>query len=137
MLKEKYIFFLNPHSIRVGQGGSAHYHLYLFLVPTLHEYSSISFLYSYFTSILTLSSDMATPPNPPSSSAELTHTVIFGSISRILAVQEVKPGVNVAVFNILGDWEVNEAIGAELAPLVPAGTDMLLMPDGKVHVELE
>jgi hypothetical protein len=80
---------------------------------------------------------MATPPNPPSSSAKLTHTVIFGSISRILAVQEVKPGVNVAVFNILGDWEVNEAIGAELAPLVPAGTDMLLMPDGKVHVELE
>ena len=60
------------------------------------------------------------------STAELTYTVAFGPITRVLPVRGVKPGVSVALFNPLGDWELTEAIGAELVKLVPAETEVLL-----------
>ena len=54
--------------------------------------------------------------------AEATHTVIVGEVTRVLPVREVKEGLSVALFNPLGDWELNEALGVELTPLIPAGT---------------
>lgn len=65
-----------------------------------------------------------------------THTITVGSVTRALPIREVAPGVRVALFNLLGDWELTEAIGVELAPHVPAGTDVLLMPDGKAQALL-
>jgi hypothetical protein len=62
-----------------------------------------------------------------------THKIAVGACSRVLPVREVKPGVSVALFNPLGDWELNEALGVALAPLIPAGTDVVLMPDGKAQ----
>ncbi len=62
-----------------------------------------------------------------------THKIAVGACSRVLPVREVKPGVSVALFNSLGDWELNEALGVALAPLIPAGTDVVLMPDGKAQ----
>lgn len=67
---------------------------------------------------------------------ETTHTVTVGSVTRELPVREVAPGVRVALFNPLGDWELNEAIGAELAKLVPEGMEVLVMPDGKAQALL-
>ncbi len=67
---------------------------------------------------------------------ETTHTVTVGSVTRALPVREVAPGVRVALFNPLGDWELNEAIGTELAKLVPEGTEVLVMPDGKAQALL-
>ena len=54
--------------------------------------------------------------------AEATHTVSVGEVTRALPVREVKEGLSVALFNPLGDWELNEALGTELTPLIPAGT---------------
>ena len=62
-----------------------------------------------------------------------THRIQAGTCTRLLPVREVKPGVNVALFNPLGDWELQEALGVALAPRIPAGTDILLMPDGKAQ----
>ena len=65
------------------------------------------------------------------------HTVQIGPVTRRhLPVREVKPGVKVAFFNPLGDWELNEALGEALATKVPIGTDVLLMPDGKAQALL-
>ena len=58
------------------------------------------------------------------------------SVERELPVREVKPGVFVALFNPLGDHELNEALGASLAPKIPAGAQVLLMPDGKAQALL-
>src|SRR3989338_313828 len=68
--------------------------------------------------------------------AAKVHKVRVGGVERDLPVLEVKPGVFVALFNPLGDWELNEALGKELAAKIPAGTDYLLMPDGKAQALL-
>lgn len=65
-----------------------------------------------------------------------THTITIGSVTRTLPVREVAPGVRVALFNPLGDWELNEAIGAELAKRIPAEVEVLVMPDGKAQAIL-
>lgn len=67
---------------------------------------------------------------------ENTHTIKVGSVTRALPIREVAPGVSVALFNPLGDWELTEAIGTELAALIPTGTEVLLMPDGKAQALL-
>lgn len=65
-----------------------------------------------------------------------THTIVIGSVTRALPVREVAPGVRVALFNPLGDWELNEAIGEELAKRIPAEVEVLVMPDGKAQALL-
>ena len=60
-----------------------------------------------------------------------THRIEIGGIIRDLPVREVAPGIKVALFNPLGDWEITEAAGRALAELVPEGTEALVMPDGK------
>lgn len=64
------------------------------------------------------------------------HEVLIGAVRRALPIREVAPGIRVALFSILGDWEVTEAAGVELARRIPAGTDALLMPDGKAQALL-
>lgn len=59
------------------------------------------------------------------------HRIEIGSVVRDLPVREVAPGVRVALFNILGDWELAEAAGAALAAKLPEGIGALVMPDGK------
>lgn len=59
------------------------------------------------------------------------HRIEIGGVSRVLPVREVAPNVRVALFNILGDWELTEAAGKALAATLPAGVDALVMPDGK------
>lgn len=60
-----------------------------------------------------------------------SYRIQIGNVVRDLPLREVAPGVTIALFNILGDWELTEAAGKELARLVPAGTEALVMPDGK------
>lgn len=64
------------------------------------------------------------------------HEITIGSVKRSLPIREVAPGIRVALFSVLGDWELTEAAGIELARLIPAGTDFLLMPDGKAQALL-
>ena len=63
-------------------------------------------------------------------------TAVLGGLSRTFPRREVKPGVHVALFNPLGDYEMNEAIGQCLLALVPKGTEYLFMPDGKAQALL-
>lgn len=67
---------------------------------------------------------------------QTTHTITIGNVTRHLPVREVAPGVRVALFNPLGDWELNEHIGIELAALIPTDTQILIMPDGKAQALL-
>ena len=60
-----------------------------------------------------------------------TYTVQVGPVTRILPVVEVAPGVSVALFNMLGDTEVTEAAGRELAKLLPAEIEVLVTPEVK------
>jgi adenine phosphoribosyltransferase len=60
-----------------------------------------------------------------------TFQVQVGQVSRELPVVEVAPGVSVALFNMLGDTEVTEAAGRELAALIPADVDVLVTPEVK------
>jgi adenine phosphoribosyltransferase len=52
-------------------------------------------------------------------------------VTRELPVVEVAPGVSVALFNMLGDAEVTEAAGVELAKLLPPEIEVLVTPEVK------
>ncbi|WP_188960499.1 phosphoribosyltransferase family protein [Deinococcus aquiradiocola] len=60
-----------------------------------------------------------------------THQVQVGTVTRDLPIVEVAPGVSVALFNMLGDTDVTEAAGIELARLLPADIDVLVTPEVK------
>ncbi|GAA5448343.1 phosphoribosyltransferase family protein [Deinococcus depolymerans] len=60
-----------------------------------------------------------------------TFKVQVGAVTRDLPIVPVAPGVSVALFNMLGDTEVTEAAGAELARLLPADIDVLVTPEVK------
>jgi len=60
-----------------------------------------------------------------------THDITIGDTTRKLPIREVAPNIKVALFDILGDWELTEAAGKELAKLVPENVEALVMPDGK------
>ncbi|MEW6421100.1 MAG: phosphoribosyltransferase family protein [Deinococcota bacterium] len=60
-----------------------------------------------------------------------THKVEVGNVTRELPVVEVSPGVSVALFNMLGDTEVTEAAGRELARRLPADVEVLVTPEVK------
>lgn len=60
-----------------------------------------------------------------------THCVIINGVTRYLPIREVSPSVRVALFDVLGDWEITEAAGQELATKIPSRVEALVMPDGK------
>ena len=62
--------------------------------------------------------------------------VDFCGVERMLPVREVSPGLSVALFNPLGDWQLVEEAGEWLATKIPSGTEVLLMPDGKAQALL-
>lgn len=57
-------------------------------------------------------------------------------ITRILPIRRMSPMVSIAVFNILGDWELTEAVGQELATKIPRDVEALVMPGGKAQALL-
>eukprot|EP00756_Hemistasia_phaeocysticola_P044836 Hpha_TRINITY_DN18623_c0_g1::TRINITY_DN18623_c0_g1_i1::g.115697::m.115697/K00759/APRT, apt; adenine phosphoribosyltransferase len=63
-------------------------------------------------------------------------TVRVAGLERQFPKREVKPGLKVALFNPLGDWELNEKLGQALKARVPRDVDYLLMPDGKAQALL-
>ncbi len=60
-----------------------------------------------------------------------THSIEINYVKRALPIIEVAPGICVAVFNLLGDWEMTEAAGIGLAMALPSTIDLLVTPDGK------
>ena len=62
---------------------------------------------------------------------EETYTVQICGLTRRLPLFEVAPGVRIAVFNMLGDTEVVEAIADELAKRVPQDVDALMTAEVK------
>ncbi|THF88231.1 adenine phosphoribosyltransferase [Deinococcus sp. KSM4-11] len=60
-----------------------------------------------------------------------THTVHVGRVTRDLPVVPVAPGVSVALFNMLGDTEVTEEAGRELAKMIPPEVTVLVTPEVK------
>ena len=64
------------------------------------------------------------------------HRISVSGVKRELPIREVAAGVHIALFNPLGDHELNEALGKALASRVPAGTEVLIMPDGKAQALL-
>lgn len=64
------------------------------------------------------------------------YRIEVSGVMRILPIRRVSPTVQVALLNILGDWELTEAIGESLALMIPKGVQMLVMPDGKAQALL-
>lgn len=61
-----------------------------------------------------------------------THHIEIGGVVRDLLVGPVPNlPVDVAFFDMLGDWEMAEAAAAELVKLIPPGVEALVMPNGK------
>ena len=59
------------------------------------------------------------------------HTVQICGLTRHLPLFEVAPGVRIAIFNMLGDTEVVEAIADELAKRLPQDADALMTAEVK------
>ncbi len=59
------------------------------------------------------------------------YTVNICGLTRHLPLFEVAPKVRIAIFNMLGDTDVVEAIADELARRVPAGADALMTAEVK------
>jgi adenine phosphoribosyltransferase len=60
-----------------------------------------------------------------------TYTVDICGVTRQLPLFEVAPKVRIAIFNMLGDTEVVEAIADELAKRVPYDVDTLMTAEVK------
>lgn len=64
--------------------------------------------------------------------AHETFAVEVAGVKRELRKFEIKPGVQIAILNILGDTELVEAVSRELAPLIAAkGVDILVTAEAK------
>lgn len=59
------------------------------------------------------------------------YTVSICGLTRHLPLFEVAPKVRIAIFNMLGDTEVVEAIADELAPRLPKPADALMTAEVK------
>ena len=61
-----------------------------------------------------------------------THSIIIGGIQRELRLFEIKPGLKIAILNILGDTELVEAAASELAVKLDAQQyDVLVTAESK------
>jgi adenine phosphoribosyltransferase len=63
--------------------------------------------------------------------AQQYHTVDICGIKRDLPLFEVAPGVSIAIFNMLGDTEVVEAVADALAARLPKDADALMTAEVK------
>ena len=70
-------------------------------------------------------------PDPLQCFTVKTYSVQVGTVKRVLPIVEVASGVSVALFNMLGDTEVTEAAGIELAKLLPLDIEVLVTPEVK------
>jgi adenine phosphoribosyltransferase len=59
------------------------------------------------------------------------YTAQICGLTRRLPYFEVAPGVRIAIFNMLGDTEIVEAIADELAPRLPGDADALMTAEVK------
>jgi adenine phosphoribosyltransferase len=62
---------------------------------------------------------------------EEVYTVNICGINRDLPLFEVAPNVHIAIFNMLGDTEIVEAIAGELAKKLPGDADTLMTAEVK------
>ncbi len=62
---------------------------------------------------------------------EEVYTVNICGINRDLPLFEVAPNVHIAIFNMLGDTEIVEAIADELATKLPRDADTLMTAEVK------
>lgn len=64
--------------------------------------------------------------------AKDTHSVEVAGIKRDLPLMEIKPGIRIAILNILGDYEFVNAVSVELAALlVDRRIDVLVTAEAK------
>ena len=59
------------------------------------------------------------------------YTIEICGVKRDLPLVRVAPGLRVALFNILGDTEIVEAVTPDIAAMLPDDTEALLHPEGK------
>jgi adenine phosphoribosyltransferase len=59
------------------------------------------------------------------------HRVSINGLTRELPLFEVAPQVKIAIFNMLGDTEIVEAAADALAARMPAGAQVLIVPEVK------
>ncbi|MCY3978662.1 MAG: phosphoribosyltransferase family protein [Chloroflexi bacterium] len=60
------------------------------------------------------------------------HSVVVAGVARELPLMEIKPGVKIAILNILGDYEFVNAASAELAQLLAdRDIDVLVTAEAK------
>lgn len=59
------------------------------------------------------------------------YTIELCGVKRNLPLARVAPKLRVALFNILGDTEIVEAIIPDIAAMLPDDTEALLHPEGK------
>lgn len=64
-------------------------------------------------------------------SAKTYHIVSFAGLTRSLPLFEVAPGVQIAIFNILGDTEVVVESAKVLVKKMPANIEVLVTPEVK------
>ncbi len=64
---------------------------------------------------------------------KLEYEITVGNVTRNLPLRTIGDNVKIAVLDVLGDWELNEAIGRSLAMKIPPGIQVLVMPDGKAQ----
>mgnify|MGYP003394058517 CR=1 FL=1 len=72
----------------------------------------------------------------PEASHFISVPYLSGTVDRYLPIREVSPGVRLAILDILGDYELIEALGLALAKLIPHDVTALFMPDGKAQALL-
>ena len=59
------------------------------------------------------------------------HPVEINGLRRDLRLFRVAPGIVIAIFNMLGDTEVVEYAARELAARMPAGAEVIVVPEVK------
>jgi len=60
-----------------------------------------------------------------------TYTVKLAGLTRELPLFQVAPGVRIAIFNMLGDTEIVQAVSKELAKRLPKETQALVTAEAK------
>ncbi len=60
-----------------------------------------------------------------------THTVKLAGLTRELPLFEIAPGVRIAIFNVLGDTEIVQAVSKELAKRLPQEAQVLVTAEAK------
>ena len=60
-----------------------------------------------------------------------TYTVKLAGLTRELPLFEIAPGVHIAIFNVLGDTEIVQAVSKELAKRLPKESQVLVTAEAK------